>query len=421
MAIFSPLCDIIMEASPSNYTARRNNKIYKQTPHHTAGVLSARQIGRIFQNPNRKASANYGIGNDGLIVGMVGEESRPWTSSSPSNDHQAVTYEVSNDQVGGEWHVSDRAINRLIDLMVDVQKRNPNTKHYIFDNSTKGTITCHDMFAATTCPGPYLRSKLPWIVEQVNARIAGNVAPTPVPEPSPVGGRHVGDVVTITGIFVSSTSTKRLNPSRTKGTITKIVLGAKNPYLLDNGNLGWTNDGCIVDSSQPAPNPAPQPTGNTYTVKPGDFLSKIGQALGVNWKDIASLNGIHSPYTIFAGQVLQLPGKYTPNLKSNEEICAEVWAGKWGTGADRVYRLSQAGYNPNTIQDMVNRGIGKNGSTSASSNPSPSKSAVDVAREIWTKGGWGTGNDRRNRLKAAGYNPDEVQRYINEFASGKRR
>lgn len=418
MPIFSPLCDIIMQSASSNYTAKRNNTIKKQTPHHTAGVLSARQIGAIFQNPNRKASANYGIGNDGLIVGMVGEESRAWTSSSPSNDHQAITYEVSNDQVGGEWHVSDRAINRLIDLMVDVQKRNPNTTHYIYDGSPNGTITRHDMFANTTCPGPYLASKLPWITEEVNRRISEGVEPSPIPEPSPVGGRNVGDVVTITGIFVSSTSTNRLNPSRTKGTITKIILGAKNPYLLDNGNLGWTNDGCIVDSSQPAPNPQPQPTGSTYTVKAGDFLSKIGAEVGVNWKDIASLNNIHSPYTIYAGQVLQLPGKYTPTLKSDEEICAEVWAGKWGTGADRVYRLSQAGYDPNRIQSLVNKGVGKGGSTGGST-PTPSKSALDVAREIWYKGNWGTGDERRNRLKAAGYNPDEVQRYINQLASGK--
>lgn len=420
MGTFSPLCDIIMQAAPSNYTAKRNNRILKQTPHHTAGVLSARQIGAIFQRVGRNASANYGIGNDGLIVGMVPEESRAWTSSSPSNDHQAITYEVSNDQVGGEWHVSDRAINRLIDLMVDVQKRNPNTTHYVYDGSSRGTITHHDMFAATTCPGPYLKSKMPWITEQVNKRISEGTQPTPTPAPSPVGGRNVGDVVTITGIFVSSSSTNRLNPSRTSGKITRIINGAKNPYLLDNGNLGWTNDGCIVDSSQPAPNPAPQPTGNTYTVKAGDFLSKIGSELGVNWKDIASLNNIHSPYTIYAGQVLQLPGKYTPNLKSNEEICAEVWAGKWGTGADRVYRLRQAGYDPITIQNMVNKGIGKNGNTSTPS-PVPSKSAVDVAREIWTKGGWGTGDDRKNRLKAAGYDPAEVQKYVNEFASGKRK
>lgn len=42
----------------------------------------------------------------------------------------------------------------------------------------------------------------------------------------------------------------------------------------------------------------------TYTVKTGDCLSNIGKRLGVSWLDIANRNGIHSPYTIFPGQVL---------------------------------------------------------------------------------------------------------------------
>lgn len=41
-----------------------------------------------------------------------------------------------------------------------------------------------------------------------------------------------------------------------------------------------------------------------YTVKTGDCLSAIGKRLGVSWLDIANRNGIHSPYTIFPGQVL---------------------------------------------------------------------------------------------------------------------
>lgn len=41
-----------------------------------------------------------------------------------------------------------------------------------------------------------------------------------------------------------------------------------------------------------------------YTVKSGDTLSEIGSALGVDWKTIASKNGIGSPYTIYPGQKL---------------------------------------------------------------------------------------------------------------------
>lgn len=360
MGTFSKLCDLIMEASASNYTAKRTNAINKATPHHVAGCLTAAQIARIFQNPNRKASANYGIGIDGKIVGMVPEESRAWTSSSPSNDHQAITIEVSNDQVGGDWHISDLCIERLIDLIVEIRQRTKN-EVYIYDGTANGTITRHNMFAATSCPGSYLQSKLPYITEQINKRIKEGITPVEVPTVQAPTKRKVGEKVTVTGIYVASNSTNRLNPARTSGTITKIIAGAKNPYLLDNGNLGWTNDGCIVDSAITAPTTNTSVT--TYTVQSGDCLSEIGVKLGVNWKEIASLNGIHSPYTIYKGQKLKIPTAAATstktNLKSNEEICKEVWAGKWGNGGDRAYRLTQAGYDANLIQSMVNKGIGK--------------------------------------------------------------
>ena len=55
----------------------------------------------------------------------------------------------------------------------------------------------------------------------------------------------IGDIVDINGVYVSSTSTQKLVPAITRGTITRIV-NARNPYLLDNGNIGWVNDDCIV-------------------------------------------------------------------------------------------------------------------------------------------------------------------------------
>lgn len=54
-----------------------------------------------------------------------------------------------------------------------------------------------------------------------------------------------------------------------------------------------------------------------YTVKSGDTLSGIGSKLGVAWKDIASLNNIDSPYIIYVGQVLKIPGKSTGSSSGN--------------------------------------------------------------------------------------------------------
>ena len=62
-------------------------------------------------------------------------------------------------------------------------------------------------------------------------------------------GRNIGDTVTINGVYTSSSSTKKLTPAVKSGMITRIISGARNPYLLNNGNLGWVNDSCIVGSS----------------------------------------------------------------------------------------------------------------------------------------------------------------------------
>lgn len=48
----------------------------------------------------------------------------------------------------------------------------------------------------------------------------------------------------------------------------------------------------------------------------------------------------------------------TASKKSNEEIANEVIAGKWGNGEDRKNRLTNAGYNYEEIQKLVNQKLG---------------------------------------------------------------
>lgn len=57
----------------------------------------------------------------------------------------------------------------------------------------------------------------------------------------------IGDTVKINGVYISSTSTSKLRPLITKGKITKIIENANNPYLLDNGQIGWVNDNVIIN------------------------------------------------------------------------------------------------------------------------------------------------------------------------------
>ena len=181
----SPLVDYV--AISPNSSNPRNNKIKKITIHHMAGNLSVETCGRVFNGTSRQASSNYGIGSDGRVGMYVEEKNRAWTSSSPSNDNQAITIEVAND--GGantNWHVSDKALAKLIDLCVDICKRNGIASlNYTGDSS--GNLTRHNMFANTTCPGPYLQSKFPYIASEVNKRLNASNNTTnnnPTPKPS---------------------------------------------------------------------------------------------------------------------------------------------------------------------------------------------------------------------------------------------
>ena len=164
-----------------HYSAMTNKKNKKITIHHMAGNLSVETCGNVFSG-SRQASSNYGIGSDGRVGLYVEEHNRSWASSSRVNDEQAVTIEVANDGGAPEWHVSDKALDTLIALCVDICQRNDISKlSYTGDSS--GNLTMHSMFTATTCPGPYLKSKFAWIAEEVNKRL-GAAEPTVKPTAS---------------------------------------------------------------------------------------------------------------------------------------------------------------------------------------------------------------------------------------------
>jgi LysM repeat protein len=48
--------------------------------------------------------------------------------------------------------------------------------------------------------------------------------------------------------------------------------------------------------------------GGSYTVQPGEYLVELADRFGATWQELAQLNSIGYPYTIFPGQMLQLPG-----------------------------------------------------------------------------------------------------------------
>lgn len=165
-----------------NATYNKTGAITKITPHHMAGKYTGKACAEMHKKTSRQASANYYIGYAGDICLGVEESRRAWTSGSRENDYNAVTIEVSNNVIGGDWHVSDESYSALIALITDICLRN-NIKAINYTGDASGNLTKHCYFAATACPGPYLGSKFDDIAQQVNANLAGGVTPSPDPGP----------------------------------------------------------------------------------------------------------------------------------------------------------------------------------------------------------------------------------------------
>lgn len=91
--------------------------------------------------------------------------------------------------------------------------------------------------------------------------------------------------------------------------------------------------------------------------------------------------------------------------KSVTEIAKEVIAGKWGNGADRINRLTKAGYNASEVQAKVNELCGV--------KKTNKKSNEQIANEV-IQGKWDNGIVRKQRLTQAGYDYNAIQAIVNK-------
>ena len=135
-----------------------------------AANLTLENLGESFSHKDRKASSNYAIDIDGNIALYVEEANRAWSSANPENDDVAVTIEVANETLGGDWKVSNKSYEALIALCTDICRRN-GIEELTYTGDAQGTLTTHNMFTDTQCPGPYLESRMEDIAAQVNANL----------------------------------------------------------------------------------------------------------------------------------------------------------------------------------------------------------------------------------------------------------
>lgn len=169
----SSLISEVILLPKSNYSEKKSKTVKKITPHHAAGVnASLRGMANVWKG--KTVSANYGIDSQGKIALYVHEKDRAYTSCNGTNDGQAVTVEIANCKGAPNWEVSDAAVKSFILLSVDICKRNE-MPGLTWTGKSNGTLTVHQMFKATACPGPYMMALMPWIAQEVTGRVNGTI------------------------------------------------------------------------------------------------------------------------------------------------------------------------------------------------------------------------------------------------------
>lgn len=255
--------------------------------HNTANDATARNEISYMTNNNYEISFHYAV-DDKEVVQGIPENRNAWHSGDGNGkgNREGIAIEICYSKSGGDRFI--KAEKLAVELIVDILKRY---------NWGVDKVTKHQDYCKKYCPHRTLDMGWSRFIKMIEDKLNPKVPETkPTPEPKPTTtARKVGDTVTINGVYTSSTSTNKLRPLKTKGKITKIIAGARNPYLLENGNIGWVNDACIVSSTTTA-----------------------------------------------------------PKKKSTDELAREVIQGKWGNGADRKARLEKAGYNYREVQNRVN-------------------------------------------------------------------
>lgn len=106
-------------------------------------------------------------------------------------------------------------------------------------------------------------------------------------------------------------------------------------------------------------------------------------------------------YIDYAAVINKHTAQAKPAKKSPSVIVQEVINGQWGNGNARKQRLMAAGYNYDEIQKLVNQQVNK-------------KSVDTVSREV-IHGDWGNGQTRISRLRQAGYDPNQIQKRVNQL------
>lgn len=311
-----------------NHSGKRTHSIDRITPHCVVGQLSVESICACFP-AGRDASCNYAIGTNGKIALCVEEKNRSWCSSNEANDQRAVTIECASDKTA-PYTMNNKVYQSLINLCVDICKRNGKTKLIWFGDKSKTlnyspksnemVLTVHRWFANKSCPGDWLYSRLGDLAAQVTKKLGGGSST------SSGGSTTSGTLYRVqTGAFSKKANADAL--------VKKLEAAGYDTYMVQVDGL--------------------------YKVQTGAYSKKANADAQV--KKLKA-DGFDAFVTTKTGTGVSSSSGGTKK-KSNSEIAKEIYYGTcsdsrwstWGNEPVRSQRLKQAGYDPAAVQAEVNK------------------------------------------------------------------
>ena len=150
---------------------------------------------------------------------------------------------------------------------------------------------------------------------------------------------------------------------------------------------------------------------------------KITDSTGSNGKVANDKQIATRSYLNYSAKIIiRYLGDFNKVLQSIDVIAQEVLDGKWGSGDTRKQKLTVAGYDYNAVQAKVNELVKAKEIAEAEAakkkaeEEAKAKAALieKLAQEVLA-GKWGSGDERKKKLVAAGYDYDAVQKRVNEL------
>ncbi len=111
----------------------------------------------------------------------------------------------------------------------------------------------------------------------------------------------------------------------------------------------------------------------------------------------------------------------TPVKPTVDELAQEVLTGKWGNGGERKQRLEAAGYDYEAVQKRVNELLAKQGTGEPTTPPTSDEltaAEIDALAYAVIRGDYGNGTVRKQKL---GDKYDAVQKRVNEIDAERRK